>query len=135
ECRRDIAERSTRGRMAERGFAVIGLGYVGLPVALALAKRFAPVCGFDISQKRVAELRGGIDRTREVSDQELLASTLRVTADPAAIANTSFFVVSVPTPIDASKRPNLRALTAACELIGSVLRKGSVVVFESTVYP
>jgi UDP-N-acetyl-D-glucosamine/UDP-N-acetyl-D-galactosamine dehydrogenase len=121
--------------MAERGFAVIGLGYVGLPVALALAKKFAPVCGFDISPKRVAELRSGIDRTREVSDQELVSSTLRVTADPGELASTSFFVVSVPTPIDASKRPNLGPLMAACELIGSVLHKGSVVVFESTVYP
>jgi len=121
--------------MAERGFAVIGLGYVGLPVALALARKFAPVRGFDISPKRVAELRRGIDRTREVSGAELQSSTLAVTDDPAALADTSFFVVCVPTPIDAGKRPNLGALTAACRLIGPVLRPGAVVVFESTVYP
>ena len=121
--------------MTERGFAVIGLGYVGLPVALALAKKFAPVYGFDISEKRVAELRNGMDRTREVSQKELLSTSLKVTSDLADIANASFFVVTVPTPIDAGKRPDLEPIMTACELIGSVMRKGSIVVFESTVYP
>ncbi len=121
--------------MAEQGFAVVGLGYVGLPVALALAKKFAPVHGFDISEKRIAELRNGLDRTREVSKPELLASALRLTAVLADIANASFFIVTVPTPIDAGKRPDLEPIMAACELIGSVMKKGSVVVFESTVYP
>jgi UDP-N-acetyl-D-galactosamine dehydrogenase len=121
--------------VTERGFAVIGLGYVGLPVALALAKKFAPVHGFDISEKRVAELRNGDDRTREVAKAELLASSLKVTADLADLVNASFFVVTVPTPIDAGKRPDLEPIMTACELIGSVLRKGAIVVFESTVYP
>jgi UDP-N-acetyl-D-glucosamine/UDP-N-acetyl-D-galactosamine dehydrogenase len=121
--------------VAERGFAVIGLGYVGLPVALALAKKFSPVHGFDISERRVVELRNGIDRTREVSEKELLPSSLKVTGVMADIANASFFVVTVPTPIDVGKRPDLEPIMTACELIGSVLKKGSIVVFESTVYP
>jgi UDP-N-acetyl-D-glucosamine/UDP-N-acetyl-D-galactosamine dehydrogenase len=121
--------------VAERGFAVIGLGYVGLPVALALAKKFAPVHGFDISERRVAELRGGHDRTREVGKAELLASSFKVTADLSDIAGASFFIVTVPTPIDAGKRPDLEPIMTACELIGSVLKKDSIVVFESTVYP
>ncbi len=121
--------------MVERGFAVVGLGYVGLPVALALAKKFAPVHGFDISETRIAELRGGLDRTREVPKKELLASSLKLTADVADIANASFFIVTVPTPIDGGKRPDLEPIMVACELIGSVMKKGSVVVFESTVYP
>lgn len=121
--------------MAEQGFAVVGLGYVGLPVALALAKKFTPVHGFDISEKRVAELRTGLDRTCEVPKKELLATSLKLTADLADIANASFFVVTVPTPIDDGKRPDLEPIKAACELIGSVMKKGAVVVFESTVYP
>ena len=121
--------------MTERGFAVIGLGYVGLPVALALARKFTPVFGFDISEKRVAELRNGLDRTREVSQKELLSTRLKVTSDLSDIAGASFFIVTVPTPIDAGKRPDLEPIMTACELIGSVMRKGSIVVFESTVYP
>ena len=124
-----------RLRSSERGFAVIGLGYVGLPVALALAKRYAPVWGFDISAQRIGELREGRDRTREVSGDELRQSTLRLTDRADDLAAASFFVVTVPTPIDAERRPDLRPLQSACRVLGPVLRRGSVVVFESTVYP
>jgi UDP-N-acetyl-D-galactosamine dehydrogenase len=119
----------------ERGFAVIGLGYVGLPVALALAREFQPVFGFDISQRRLAGLRKGEDVTGEVTTEELRASSLRLTSATADLADVSFFIVTVPTPIDAERRPDLHPLLSACELIGPMLQPGAVVVFESTVYP
>jgi UDP-N-acetyl-D-glucosamine/UDP-N-acetyl-D-galactosamine dehydrogenase len=119
----------------ERGFAVIGLGYVGLPVALALAKKFAPVIGFDVSEQRIAALRQGRDATGEVPEAALRETRLRLTDDPDALAEASFLVVTVPTPIDAERRPDLTPLSEACALIGQRLRPGSVVVFESTVYP
>jgi UDP-N-acetyl-D-galactosamine dehydrogenase len=119
----------------ERGFAVIGLGYVGLPVALALAKKFAPVIGFDVSEQRIAALRRGQDATGEVPEAALRETRLRLTGDPDALAEASFLIVTVPTPIDAERRPDLAPLSEACALIGPRLRRGSVVVFESTVYP
>jgi UDP-N-acetyl-D-galactosamine dehydrogenase len=119
----------------ERGFAVIGLGYVGLPVALALAKKFDPVVGFDISQRRIAALRNAEDTTGEVTKAVLRETRLRFTDDPEALSEASFFIVTVPTPIDAERRPDLAPLEAACALIGPRLKAGSVVVFESTVYP
>ena len=121
--------------MSERGYAIVGLGYVGLPVALAFARAFEPVLGFDVSSERISELRRGEDRTREVAAEALRSTSLRLTDDPAALAEASFLVVAVPTPIDEQRRPDLRALLSACRLIGPALRKGAVVVFESTVYP
>ncbi len=121
--------------MGERGYAVVGLGYVGLPVAIALAKRFDPVFGFDISERRVSELRAGHDRTHEVAPQELKASKLRLSDRADDLANASFIIVTVPTPIDEQRRPDLAPLVGACEVIGPNLRRGAVVVFESTVYP
>ena len=121
--------------MGERGFAIIGLGYVGLPVALAFARRFRPVIGFDISAERVAELAAGEDRTGEVTSKELKESSLIITHDASALADASFFIVAVPTPIDSQRRPDLTALLGACATIGPHLRPGSVIVFESTVYP
>jgi UDP-N-acetyl-D-glucosamine/UDP-N-acetyl-D-galactosamine dehydrogenase len=119
----------------ERGFAVIGLGYVGLPVALALAKKFEPVIGFDISQRRIAALRDARDATGEVTEATLRETKLRLTDDADALNEASFFVVTVPTPINAERRPDLSPLEGACSLIGPRIRPGSVVVFESTVYP
>jgi UDP-N-acetyl-D-galactosamine dehydrogenase len=119
----------------ERGFAVIGLGYVGLPVALALAKKFERVVGFDISEHRITALRNAKDATGEVNEAALRGTRLRFTDDPDALDEASFFIVTVPTPIDAERRPDLSPLEAACALIGPHLRAGSVVVFESTVYP
>jgi UDP-N-acetyl-D-glucosamine/UDP-N-acetyl-D-galactosamine dehydrogenase len=114
----------------EHGFAVIGLGYVGLPVALALARKCEPVIGFDISQQRIAALRKGHDTTGEVTRTVLRETRLRLTDDPDELAAASFFIVTVPTPIDADRRPDLGPLQSACALIGPRLRKGSVVVFE-----
>ena len=119
----------------ERGFAVIGLGYVGLPVALALAKKFERVVGFDISQQRIAALHNAKDTTGEVTGAALRGTRLRFTDDPDTLDEASFFIVTVPTPIDAERRPDLSPLDAACALIGPHLKAGSVVVFESTVYP
>lgn len=115
--------------------AVIGLGYVGLPVAIGFARAHGDVVGFDIDPRRVAELRQGLDRTGEVEPADLRLSGLRFTDDPSALAGRDFFIVTVPTPIDADRQPDLSALRAACATVGRWLRPGAVVVFESTVYP
>jgi UDP-N-acetyl-D-galactosamine dehydrogenase len=138
-----IALRAHRAGTKQRGLsvskvekiAVIGLGYVGLPVAVALSGKFSDVVGFDISEQRIAALREGIDGTGEVSSEHLLGSGLRVTTDPAVLEGASFIIVTVPTPIDEMRRPDLRPLESACELIAPRLSRGAVVVFESTVYP
>ena len=120
--------------MQER-VGVIGLGYVGLPVALAFADRFAGTVGFDVKQDRVEGLRAGFDVTAEVSPERLRASSLLVSSDAADLAGVTFFVVTVPTPIDDSKRPDLTAMMKASETVGRALTRGAVVVYESTVYP
>lgn len=115
--------------------AVIGLGYVGLPLAVEFGKR-CPVTGFDINPARVAALEAGHDATLEVDDEELReAAGLHFTTDPADIARCNVFIVTVPTPIDEHKRPNLSPLLKASETIGKVLKKGDIVIYESTVYP
>ena len=119
----------------ERKLAVIGLGYVGLPVAVAFARSGVAVVGFDIDRVRIEELRAGIDRTREVDKSELAQPTLTYACDPQALAPADFYIVTVPTPIDASRRPDLTAVYGASETVGRFLKPGDVVVFESTVYP
>jgi UDP-N-acetyl-D-galactosamine dehydrogenase len=115
--------------------AVIGLGYVGLPVAIAFGKKL-PTIGFDIRQRRVDELRRGHDDTLEVTDDQLAsAKQLEMTADPARLADCTFYIVAVPTPIDRNNRPDLGPMIAASKTIGPHLRAGDVVVYESTVYP
>jgi UDP-N-acetyl-D-glucosamine/UDP-N-acetyl-D-galactosamine dehydrogenase len=118
-----------------RKIAVIGLGYVGLPVSIAFARSGAPVIGFDIDAGRVAELRTGHDRTREADSADLAYTNLILTSDPLALRDADFFIVTVPTPIDAARRPDLTALLRASETVGRALRKGAIVVYESTVYP
>ncbi len=120
--------------MMER-IAVIGLGYVGLPVALAFAEKFPGVIGFDIDRKKVADLCAGHDATGETEPETLRKTSLRFTSDPDALASATFFIVAVPSPIDANKRPDLQFLIRASETVGRVMRPGAVVVFESTVYP
>jgi UDP-N-acetyl-D-galactosamine dehydrogenase len=115
--------------------AVIGLGYVGLPLAVEFGKRRS-VVGFDIKPDRIAELQAGNDSTLEVSAEELAeAGQLSFTTDPADLADCQIFIVTVPTPIDAHKRPNLTPLIKASETVGAVLKKGDIVIYESTVYP
>ena len=120
--------------MMER-IAVIGLGYVGLPVALAFAEKFPGVIGFDIDKKKIAALCAGHDATGEAEPDALQRTPLRFSSDPEALSASTFFIVAVPTPIDANKRPDLRYLIRASEMIGKIVRPGAVVVFESTVYP
>jgi UDP-N-acetyl-D-glucosamine/UDP-N-acetyl-D-galactosamine dehydrogenase len=120
--------------MSER-IAIIGLGYVGLPVAVALARVFPGTIGFDISERRVAALREGIDHTGEITAAALHDAALTFTTNPADLAGADFFVVTVPTPIDQQRCPDLEPLRQACRTIARVLRPGCVVVFESTVYP
>jgi UDP-N-acetyl-D-glucosamine/UDP-N-acetyl-D-galactosamine dehydrogenase len=119
----------------QRKIAVIGLGYVGLPVAVAFARSGAAVVGFDVDQKRIEELRAGIDRTREVAKADLSHATLVYASDQAALTAADFYIVTVPTPIDSSRRPDLSALHGASETVGRVLKRGDIVVYESTVYP
>ncbi|HLJ00969.1 MAG TPA: nucleotide sugar dehydrogenase [Bradyrhizobium sp.] len=118
-----------------RKIAVIGLGYVGLPVAAAFAREGFSVTGFDIDKARVRELNEGIDRTREVDSIDLKHPSLRFTCDAEALDASDFFIVTVPTPIDDARRPDLRAIFEASNLIGGALKKGDIVVYESTVYP
>lgn len=115
--------------------AVIGLGYVGLPLAVEFGKSRA-VVGFDISESRVADIRNGIDTTLEVDSDELRSARfLEVTDDAAQLAECDIFIITVPTPIDEVNRPNLAPLISASEVVGKVMRKGAVVIYESTVYP
>lgn len=114
--------------------AVLGLGYVGLPLAVAFA-RDHDVVGFDIDPERIRELKEGRDRTLEVESETLLGAGVGFTADPAALSDRDVFIVTVPTPIDAEKRPDLSALIAASRTLGGAIRPGGVVIYESTVYP
>jgi UDP-N-acetyl-D-galactosamine dehydrogenase len=118
-----------------RKLAVIGLGYVGLPVAVAFAARGTPVIGFDIDEARIRELKSGFDRTHEVAGADLAHPVLRLTSNPREMAKADFFIITVPTPVDISRRPDLSALLGASRSVGEVLKRGDVVVFESTVYP
>jgi UDP-N-acetyl-D-galactosamine dehydrogenase len=118
-----------------RKIAVIGLGYVGLPVAVAFARAGSEVIGFDVAADRIAELRQGHDRTREVEDGDLRQPNLHLTSNPKELDAADFFIVAVPTPIDDARRPDLTALLRASETVGKALRKGDIVVYESTVYP
>lgn len=118
-----------------RKLAVIGLGYVGLPVAVAFARAGVPVTGFDIDQRRITELCEGHDRTHEVDAADLRHASLAFTHDVTALASSDFFIVTVPTPIDDARQPDLGAMFAASRTVGSVLKKGDIVVYESTVYP
>jgi UDP-N-acetyl-D-galactosamine dehydrogenase len=115
--------------------AIIGLGYVGFPLAVEFGKLY-PTLGFDIDASRIAELNRGYDRTQEVSDAQLKASTqLRFSSERGDLASCNTFIVTVPTPIDHFKKPDLSPLLKASEMIGTALKKGDVVIYESTVYP
>ena len=121
--------------LSELKIAIIGLGYVGLPLAVEFGKK-VPVVGFDIHQKRIDELRNGQDHTLEVSPEELKQSThLSYTTSLDDLKSCNFFIVTVPTPIDQYKQPDLTPLVKASHSIGQVLKKGDIVVYESTVYP
>src|SRR5215469_3272569 len=124
--------------------AIIGLGYVGLPLAVEFAKKYN-VLGFDINKERVSELSEGIDRTKETNTEDLLevielkkenrANGLKFSWNKADLSNYNTFIVTVPTPINQFKAPDLTPLLKASETVGSILKKGDLVIYESTVYP
>ena len=118
-----------------RRISVIGLGYVGLPVATTFARAGMPVVSFDIDARRIAELSKGHDRTGEVKPDRLITKNLHFTDKVEDLRSADFHIVTVPTPINASKQPDLGPLQRASAMIGSILKKGDIVVYESTVYP
>ena len=121
--------------LIQQTVAVVGLGYVGLPLAVEFGKK-RPVIGFDINPRRIAELQTGVDRTQEVTGDELrLAPMLRFSADAEDLKKAQVYIVTVPTPVDKVNRPDMTPLVKASRLVGSVLKAGDVVVYESTVYP
>lgn len=122
-------------RLHEIRLAVVGLGYVGLPLLVEFARKF-PCTGFDIEPKRIATLKSGLDSTNELSPEQLASvEGIRYTSDSADLRDVNVFIVTVPTPVDRQKRPWLGPLESASRMIGTVLRKGTLVIYESTVYP
>lgn len=115
--------------------AVIGQGYVGLPVTLAFGRVFPDVIGFDVDRRKIERLKRHVDTTGEADPAELAATSVRFSDDPDSLKGATFFVVAVPTPIDVDRRPDLRAVRSASETVGKALTPGAVVVYESTVYP
>ncbi|MBI2552455.1 nucleotide sugar dehydrogenase [Candidatus Uhrbacteria bacterium] len=116
--------------------AVVGLGYVGLPLAVAFGKsRFAPVIGLNKSQARIDSLKAGHDPNGEITDEEMAAAKVEYTPDPSVLSRANFIIVTVPTPITQAKTPDLSPVIEASETIGKYLKPGTVVVYESTVYP
>jgi UDP-N-acetyl-D-galactosamine dehydrogenase len=114
---------------------VVGLGYVGLPLALALAKHFATVIGFDVNKSKIDQIQNGQDPTDEGYDQDIVNSSLTVSSDISVCKNCSIFIVAVPTPVDDNRSPDLSVLESACKVIAPALSMGALVIFESTVYP
>src|SRR5690554_4023867 len=114
--------------------SVVGLGYVGMPIAVAFAKK-VDVIGFDINEKKIELYKSGIDPTNEVGDDEIKKTTVKFTADESKLKEAKFHIVAVPTPINSDKTPDLSPVEGASKIVGRNLTKGSIVVYESTVYP
>ena len=114
--------------------AVVGLGYVGLPLAAAFS-RVLPTIGFDINKNRIGELQRGSDRNGEIGQASLRAASLELTSDPCQLRRASFVIVAVPTPVDRARQPDLLPLIEASRMVGKNLSRGTTVVYESTVYP
>lgn len=114
--------------------AIVGLGYVGLPLAVEFGKKF-PVIGYDISSRKIEQYKSGIDMTKEIGDVELQKSNIEFTCDEKRLSEADFIIVAVPTPVDKNNNPNLMFLKNASQTVGRNMRKGTVIVFESTVYP
>lgn len=118
----------------EEKIALVGLGYVGMPIAVAFAKK-VPVIGFDLNAAKIEQYKNGKDPTNEVGDEAIRATTVEFTSDEKDLQKAKFFIVAVPTPVNQDKTPNLAPVEGASEIVGRNLTKGSIVVFESTVYP
>jgi UDP-N-acetyl-D-galactosamine dehydrogenase len=121
--------------MKKERIAIVGLGYVGLPLALALAKHFPGTIGFDVNLAKIDELKRGFDRNGETPEADLKASSIHYATDLAELKPCTLFIVAVPTPVDAQKRPDLTPVIRSSESVGMAIQKGAVVVYESTVYP
>ena len=124
------------GKISERKekISLIGLGYVGMPIAVAFAKK-VEVIGFDLNAKKIELYKNGIDPTREVGDDVIKNTTVQFTADEAKLREAKFHIVAVPTPVNVDHTPDLAPVEGASRILGRNLTKGSIVVFESTVYP
>ncbi len=120
--------------MAEK-ICIVGLGYVGLPLAVQLGRKFQGLVGFDINKKKIEELKKGIDSMKELTSEELKSTSIEYTSDPSSIKNCTFIIVAVPTPVDKHNLPDLTPVIKATETVGKNLSKGAVVSYESTVYP
>ena len=121
--------------MVKDKIGIIGLGYVGLPLAVEFGKKISTV-GFDINKNRINELNKGIDKTLEVTKKDLSkAELLHFSSNVNNIKSCNIFIITVPTPINKNNTPNLKFIKNASELIGSILKKGNIVIYESTVYP
>ena len=115
--------------------AIIGLGYVGLPLAIEFSKKFK-VIGFDIEEKRIKQLNLGLDKNLEISEKELKNNNnLYFTSNKKDLKSANIFIITVPTPIDELKKPNLQPLNEASKIVGNVIKKGDLIIYESTVYP
>lgn len=119
----------------KKKIAVVGLGYVGLPLCIGFGKAFRGVIGFDISKSRINDLRSGIDRTLEISPEDIKRTSVEFTSDAHTLKNAAVIVIAVPTPINSHNIPDLGPLESASQIVGSNMSKGTVVVYESTVYP
>ena len=115
--------------------ALIGLGYVGMPIAVAFAKKGLQVIGFDLNPQKISLYKAGIDPTKEVGDDAIRESEVYFTSDEKDLKQASFHIVAVPTPVNMDHTPDLTPVIGASRIIGRNLRKGSIVVYESTVYP
>jgi UDP-N-acetyl-D-galactosamine dehydrogenase len=133
--KKTLGKRPAMADLRNCRIGVVGLGYVGLPLAVEFGKRYATI-GYDLKTRRIAQLEAGRDSTLEVSRAELKGSgKLRFTADLKDLKGCNVYIVTVPTPIDEYKRPDLSPLVGASEALGMVLKKGDLVIYESTVYP
>ena len=119
----------------EENLALVGLGYVGMPIAVAFAKKGLKVIGFDLNKEKIELYKKGVDPTKEVGDDAIKQSTVKFTADEAELKNAKFIIVAVPTPVNVDHTPDLTPVIGASEIVGKNLTKGAIVVYESTVYP
>lgn len=119
----------------EEKLALVGLGYVGMPIAVAFAKKGLDVIGFDLNKEKIELYRSGLDPTKEVGDEIIKNTTVQFTSDETKLRETKFYIVAVPTPVNTDHTPDLTPVIGASEIVGRNLTKGSIVVYESTVYP
>ena len=121
--------------MKKPTISVIGLGYVGLPVSIVFDEAGYNVIGFDLNKERIDQLVNNIDKTNEINEKRLIKSKVKFTFDENELGNASFHIVTVPTPIDEYNKPDFKYITTPSELLGKIIKKNHMVVYESTVYP